>query len=326
SLPRQDTLEVSFIIEPIPNEPPSISLSKPDRVYNVKDGALINFDVLGIDPDNEEVTLSAVGLDFDIRSQKIVFEQRSGMGRVTSPFSWQIDCQALQKDSYQIEFTATSMFCGEPVTRKEVIEVRTDYPNQVPVLTTDKQTLVFEVDLNEKFEAKFMGNDLDMHRLSMLAAGEGFSLEEYGMKFTSTGGIGTAAGLFTWEANCTTFSQGVARVTFSLKEDACVPSPDQTITMEFRVKVPELSTYVPPNIFTPNGDGLNDFFEIPGLPDDICTGAFENIKIYNRWGKQVFSSTANSFKWDGKDVNDGVYYYVVDYRTSKFKGSVTLVR
>ncbi|WP_018478198.1 gliding motility-associated C-terminal domain-containing protein [Pontibacter roseus] len=326
SLPKQDTLQVSFVIEPIPNAPPTINLSKPDRVFFVEEGDVIDFDVLGFDPDEEEVTLSAAGKDFDIKTHQIEFENRSGVGRVTSPFSWQIDCQALQKKSYQIEFTVTSVVCEKPVTRTELIEVRTNYPNNIPVLTTDKEVLTFELELNEAFEAKFNGTDLDLHQLGMAAAGEGFTLEELGMKFTSIGGNGTAQGLFSWVANCNAFNQEVTRVTFFLKENACVPSPDQTITMEFRVKVPNLNAFVPPNIFTPNGDGLNDYFEVPGLPADVCTGAFDNVKIYNRWGKEVFASTNTNFKWDGKGVNDGVYFYVIDYRSERFKGSVTLVR
>jgi gliding motility-associated-like protein len=326
SLPRQDTLEVSFIIEPIPNEPPSIELSKPDRVFMVMENDQIDFNVLGFDPDDEEVSITATGVNFNIGSVPINFENRTGIGQVMSPFSWLIDCNALRQASYIIDFTATSMYCGEPVSRTERIEVRTDYPNQVPVLTTDKQTLVFEVDLNEPFEALFNGTDLDGHLLSMRAIGDGFNLADLGMTFTSTGGFGTAEGKFNWVANCDAFTQGVSRVTFSLSEDACSPSPDQTIVMEFRVKTPDYRSFVPPNIFTPNEDGLNDFFEIPGMPADVCTSAFQHIRIYNRWGKEVFSSTEHNFKWDGKGVNDGVYFYVIDYGADKFKGSVTLVR
>jgi gliding motility-associated-like protein len=326
SLPRQDTLEVSFIIEPIPNDPPGISLSKPDRIYNVMEGDRIDFNVLGFDPDNDEVTITAKGRNFDINSVPIQFENRTGIGQVSSPFSWQIDCAALALPSYLIEFTATSIVCDEPVSRTELIEVRTDYPNQVPVFTTNKETLVFDVNLNEPFEALFNGIDLDPHFLSMVATGDGFSLRDMGMTFTSTSGVGNATGKFNWVANCDAFGQGTVRVVFALKEDACAPSPDQTITMEFRVRVPDYTTFVPPNIFTPNGDGLNDFFEIPGMPADVCTSSFQHIKIFNRWGKEVFVSNENNFKWDGKGVNDGVYFYVIDYGSGKYKGSVTLVR
>lgn len=326
SLPRQDTLEVSFIIDPIPNAPPVIGISKPDRVYVVREGDRIDFDVFGSDADNVEISLSATGKNFDIKSVPIRFSNQSGIGQVRSPFSWEIDCEALAIPSYLIEFQVTSMFCDKPVTRTELIEVRTDYPNQVPVLTTNKEALVFELDLNEPFEALFDGTDLDLHRLSMAAAGDGFRLQDLGMAFTSTGGMGTAQGKFNWVANCKAFDQGVVRVNFVLQEDACSPSPDQMLTMEFKVRVPDYQTFIPPNIFTPNGDGKNDFFEIPNLPADACTSSFQHIRIYNRWGKEVFASSENTFKWDGKDVNDGVYFYVIDYGSGKFRGAVTLVR
>ena len=59
--------------------------------------------------------------------------------------------------------------------------------------------------------------------------------------------------------------------------------------------------FLPPNFVTPNGDNKNDFFamvkedETTGelvniLPKDNCTGVFEGIVIFNRWGKSVFES------------------------------------
>lgn len=72
--------------------------------------------------------------------------------------------------------------------------------------------------------------------------------------------------------------------------------------------------YIPlklPNVFTPNGDGANDFW----IPYPI--GNFDKFEIivYNRWGTVVFKTTDPKFKWDAKDLNgdlvsEGVYYYV----------------
>lgn len=438
SLPKQDTLRLSFVIDPIPNEPPQITLSTPTRLFEVTEGDLINFDVLGIDPDEDVISIKATGKNFDLASQNITFEPKTGVGPLTSPFSWQINCDALQAESYQVEFEITSMVCDKPVVRTELIEVRPIYRNQVPLLSTDMQQVrvfeidldqpftatifgedmdlhqlallasgegfdlasrgmsftatggmgnaqgiftwtptceeakmgnfkvnftlretackaspdqtmtfefivkspnraplissdkqvpyVYEVALNEAFDAKLFGNDLDLDRLTLSAAGEGFNLAEMGMTFNSTNGNGTAEGLFNWVANCEAFERGTLRVRFTLTEDACAPASEQSLTMEFRVKVPDLQTFIPANIFTPNGDGLNDYFEMPALPSDVCTASFQNIKIFNRWGKEVFSSAQSNFKWDGKNINDGVYFYVIDYQTNKFKGSVTLVR
>ena len=434
SLPRQDTVRLNFVIEPIQNAPPTVSLSTTRRVFEVQEGDIINFDVLGTDPDEDAVTLSAVGQNFNLSSQKISFQNKSGVGQVSSPFQWEIDCSAMSQESYTLDFVVSTTVCDKTVTRTETIEVRPKLNNNTPVissdkqvlsfelnegelfeaklfgtdldkdqltllatgagfnltdlgmnfsstggagaaeglftwvatctpngplrvtfslkedncrpaedqtltmeftvrstnnapmLTSDKEVLVFELALNEPFEAKLLGEDIDQNLLTLSATGDGFTLEEVGMNFASKGGNGNANGEFKWVANCAAFERGILRVTFNLKEDACSPAPDQQITMEFRVKVPELADYVPANIFTPNGDGLNDYFEIPAMPAEFCTATFANIRIFNRWGKEVYSSTDNKFKWDGKGMNDGVYFYVIDYRTTTYKGSVTLVR
>lgn len=63
-----------------------------------------------------------------------------------------------------------------------------------------------------------------------------------------------------------------------------------------------------PNVFTPNGDGNNDVFLIKHLHLGIAT-----LKIYDRWGKIVFESNGYNNDWNGKNVNDGVFYYILDY-------------
>lgn len=74
-----------------------------------------------------------------------------------------------------------------------------------------------------------------------------------------------------------------------------------------------------PNIFTPNGDGVNDWLEIPCLE----SGFFEanSLVIYNQWGDKVYEaapySNDESLAWRGtldgeagKDLPDGVYFYI----------------
>jgi gliding motility-associated-like protein len=55
-----------------------------------------------------------------------------------------------------------------------------------------------------------------------------------------------------------------------------------------------------PNVFTPNGDGINDFFFInnPNLSD-------YTLVIYNRWGQMVFESSNSTESWNGKKFNTG---------------------
>ncbi len=82
-----------------------------------------------------------------------------------------------------------------------------------------------------------------------------------------------------------------------------------------------------PNVFTPNGDGINDNFEITNL--EFYPGS--NIVIYNRSGKKVFES--NDYYgnwWDGGNQPDGTYYYILTYvkqgERKQTQGVITIVR
>lgn len=86
--------------------------------------------------------------------------------------------------------------------------------------------------------------------------------------------------------------------------------------------VDQCSQYELPNVFTPNNDGINDFF-IP-FPYDFVDEI--DLQIFNRWGVVVFKTTDPDINWDGKDKNsnrdcaDGVYYYVCDVFEKRLNG------
>jgi hypothetical protein len=65
-----------------------------------------------------------------------------------------------------------------------------------------------------------------------------------------------------------------------------------------------------PNIFTPNGDGINDEFVIKG--NGIRTFS---ISIYNRWGTKVYQSEDISSGWNGSGASDGTYYAIIKAET-----------
>lgn len=75
-----------------------------------------------------------------------------------------------------------------------------------------------------------------------------------------------------------------------------------------------------PNIFTPNGDGVNELFYIRNLPSDAA------LVITNRWGKEVYSSGAYQNNWDGGEAADGVYFYKLTMPGESVTGWVEIVR
>ncbi|MFU8843096.1 MAG: gliding motility-associated C-terminal domain-containing protein [Bacteroidales bacterium] len=91
-----------------------------------------------------------------------------------------------------------------------------------------------------------------------------------------------------------------------------------------------------PIVFTPNGDGYNDFFQA----DSVNSIHKLRLKIFNRWGAVVYETDDPFFEWNGKDQDNnrdcspGVYFFegvVSEYTLigpieRKFTGSVTLLR
>lgn len=83
-----------------------------------------------------------------------------------------------------------------------------------------------------------------------------------------------------------------------------------------------------PNLFTPNGDGTNDVFEIRGLE----SFAENDLVIANRWGNEIFKKTNYRNNWTGEGLNEGTYFYVLRVKESAnsewqvFKGYTTLIR
>ena len=103
-------------------------------------------------------------------------------------------------------------------------------------------------------------------------------------------------------------------------ENGCV----STITDgPFEVYQPDLLV---PNVFTPNGDGVNDAFAVR------YTGAEDfYLEVFDRWGRMFFSSQSAADTWPGLDGNgnaapEGVYYYSLQIGENSYQGNVTLMR
>lgn len=108
--------------------------------------------------------------------------------------------------------------------------------------------------------------------------------------------------------------------------DGCVASDSIVIHKNCYINIP--------NVFTPNGDGISDYF----LPRQVISrnvSDFE-MQVYNRWGEKVFETTSiNGRGWDGKlggkDQPSGVYVYVIKVQfgngiVERYQGNVTMVR
>lgn len=122
--------------------------------------------------------------------------------------------------------------------------------------------------------------------------------------------------------------------------NGCVDSSLTIITVE-SVKL------LIPNVFTPNGDGANDTFIITIKPPDnnnpekaVAAGSSHQpindfyisneLVVFDRWGKKVFEATDYNNDWDGDNLAEGTYFYVLKCVGTQgeddFRGAVTILR
>lgn len=84
-----------------------------------------------------------------------------------------------------------------------------------------------------------------------------------------------------------------------------------------------------PNIFTPNGDNVNDYIDMDELTNEC--GDYE-FTVFSRWGNVVFTQRNGGAPFEGKNTMGGgwlvpgVYYYVLSFNGEKTSGSITVIR
>lgn len=106
-------------------------------------------------------------------------------------------------------------------------------------------------------------------------------------------------------------------------EEGCEAMGSSTITIL-------LAEYEIPNVFTPNGDNLNDIFQVYHTEGAVN---INSLQVFNRWGQLVFESTSNE-AWDGNYKGEPaqadvyIYHAIIDQNGEviEVSGEVTLLR
>jgi gliding motility-associated-like protein len=122
-----------------------------------------------------------------------------------------------------------------------------------------------------------------------------------------------------------TFTVGTYTVALTVTEGSCISTSTTVIIVENPISL-EI-----PNVFTPNGDGVNEVFFIRS------NGIKEiSLQIFNRWGQKLYDFTGQNAQWDGitnrgTSVPEGTYFYFVkaigfDDKTIEQQGTVNLFK
>ncbi len=150
-----------------------------------------------------------------------------------------------------------------------------------------------------------------------------------GLTITEIANAGNTAASWIWNTGDTSSSINVTQPGIyytTVKVNGCAASDSVLVKNDCYINIP--------NGFTPNGDGVNDYF----FPRQILSSSVTtfSMSIYNRWGQEIFATTSiNGRGWDGKfnntDQPTGVYIYMIevsfkDGHSEHHQGNITLMR
>jgi len=347
---KPDTLILDLNVILPPNTDPIVSTSLNTSDLTMKINQSLNFNVFGEDSDNDFVVLNGVGEDFQFQDFDIQFEADSGFTNVSSPFQWNLTCENIDltlKDEFKFYFLVQDRDkCKFPNADSISINVKVLPPDNTNPnlsyvnLNQELQVLngEVEVQVGQSLNLNIIGADVDNDSIS-LSLLEVIGDNPAGLTFEPATGKGSVISNLLWEPECgilkENFTENIFDFKFLLTDDKCINDKSDTLNLKVIIKDLETtqSIFLPPNVFTPNDDGYNDFFELANLnipeenrlPDDNCASHFIGIIIYNRWGKIVFSDTRRDFRWFGKDMATGVYYYRIEFNSFEFKGIVSIL-
>jgi hypothetical protein len=354
ALPLTDTLRVTVYIEPPPNQLPVFGNSD-EIIETVQEGGPIQTWPLQVtDGDGDVIQYRLVPVDFKLEDFGMSFSgplAGQGPSTLNKTLSWDPKCDIYdftQKTNFELYFIVDDLDdCLYPHADTTRINLTIADFSQItpPIINNSVINNADTIELNLKMYGgpltfTVTGNDADNTPILLRGNGIGFSAAAYGVNFPQDFAPGSVASKFSWELNCDSINLEIKKVfEFRLEVvdslNKCGFYKADTLHVIVNIEPPEEKSFVPPNVFSPNGDDKNAFFGmvkydetsddfVSILPNDDCYGEFVNIRIYDRWGKQVFESFDRDFRWYGQGLAVGVYYYYIRYTNKDYKGIVSL--
>jgi len=251
----------------------------------------------------------------------------SGVDTLKSNLTWFADCSLINDNPYYIKLGAWDGACRNP--QDSAIHMLKLYvfrnPNLAPNFTSGKDTVITLV-AGEKFH-------LDLNSTSVIpgdSVGIFSTGDVYGgipgnlAKFEQTNATGEGNATFNWETSCDQIRDSAYTVFFTTSNPPC-KTPEEGFKVKFKV-IPNTDIISPiPNVFSPNGDNINDKYSIIKQYKVYCDPGFK-FTIFNRWGKIVFESTNPEFEWSADGLGAGTYFYTLESRARSQNGTIDIIK
>ena len=244
--------------------------------------------------------------------------------------------QKIFNQVYELYLRLGNNTCPVPLYDTAIVLVQVLDTNRKPQITFpsleyDAENNVFtaRATVNQEIIFEAIASSGYNNQVELSAQGELFNSSDLSI-FSTVSGLKKVESTFSWTPQCEnlteSFSSKVHRIQFFAKESHPCKIATDTAYVNIRVESEDRVFDSFPNAFSPNGDSFNQTFQLTQLPVDLCGDKFLGVKIFNRWGEEIFNSSDPAFEWKAESIASGIYFYALIYQKSTFKGTIHLLK
>lgn len=268
----------------------------------------------------DTLQVTATSEIFELTANPASFDTLTGLSLVQDTLCWRPRCSDVRDEPYLVDFTVTAHSCKTADTVTKTIEINLVLPEDLPAsiaILPDGDPIEHTVGEDPITFSVQAVNQNPNDTLTLSAAWPDIPGPHGLPEFAETSGSFQVTSAFMWNPDCTHISETPYVITFEVNSRSCQKDVSEFIDMEIAVVTQTRGDIEPiANIFTPNGDGRNDRWQIED-EEDVCLTGF-NAVVFDRWGREVYSTSDPAFEWDGNypdgsKASDDTYFRVIEY-------------
>ncbi len=334
-LPALDTVEVIINLLPIANEAPLIEAQGinigANNTIAVKLDQQNCFSIYAedIDPD-DVIDIYSKNVNYDFFANGATFaQQENNPNSKSNLFCWTPTCDNFYgEDELFLDFFTRDNKCENEKYDSVRVRFVFDLPDNISPLLLKPDSILYNINAGYSRTIDVEGSDADNEDLLVLEAKPLYDNNvPLRVEMNRTQGFGSIASQLNVYPDCGLDGNVDYPVELKLLSNKYCNENDTITKIIYFKSSPLLDIDKPllPDVFSPNGDGINDEYKIYLANRTVCPDEFEFI-IYNRWGQVMLETQDPEFVWKAEGATAGAYVYYLRVGETKFTGIISLVK